>query len=60
MKKNNRYCRGCIYHGKAWGDTCCNYILMEKRRRPCKAGEGCTVRTIGKKDGKKLFEEAEI
>lgn len=50
MKKNNRYCRGCIYHGKVSGDTCCDYILVTQRRRPCKAGKDCTVRrTKGEK-----------
>ena len=37
MQKN---CRGCFYHS-GWS---CDYILLEKRRRPCPPGDGCTVR----------------
>lgn len=46
MKKNNRFCKGCIYHGRiSGGETCCNYYLATKQRRPCKAGKGCTAKT---------------
>lgn len=57
--KQRAACKGCLYAGKAgpfWG---CDYILIEKKRRPCKPGDGCTVRTVGEKNRKKLFEEAE-
>lgn len=37
MQKN---CQGCFYHS-GWS---CDYILLEKRRRPCRPGDDCTVR----------------
>lgn len=37
MQKN---CQGCFYHS-GWS---CDYILLEKRRRPCRPGDECTVR----------------
>ena len=58
MRKNDAYCKGCVYRGKTSGDTTCEYILIEKKRRPCKPGDGCTVRVLGKKDRKKQFAEA--
>ena len=33
-------CQGCFYFS-GWN---CDYILMEKKRRPCRPGEECTVR----------------
>lgn len=37
MQKN---CHGCMYFS-GWN---CDYILMEKHRRPCRPGDDCTVR----------------
>lgn len=44
-------CRGCRHYFEAADPNCyrqsigsCVYILDEGRRRPCPAGEGCTVR----------------
>ena len=56
--KQRAACRDCLYagkHGQYWG---CDYILIEKKRRSCKPGDGCTVRVLGKKDRKKQFAEA--
>lgn len=33
-------CQGCFYFS-GWN---CDYILMEKKRRPCRPGDDCTVR----------------
>lgn len=48
MGKN--YCNGCIY-ASSMGDgyIICNYFLQTSIRRPCPAGEGCTVKQTGKK-----------
>ena len=43
-KKNEPFCKDCIYFSKDGRLTSCDYILIEKHRRPCKAGEGCTVK----------------
>ena len=55
-KVYERACAGCVYFG--WVGSylgCCNYILMEGKRRPCPPGKGCTVKT--KKKGKKVAEK---
>lgn len=44
------YCTGCVYLGR-WQRTglkCCDYFLITDKRRPCPAGEGCTVRKLKK------------
>ncbi len=45
-------CADCLYHFAAADPDCyravmpaCVYILRTGRRRPCPAGEGCTVRS---------------
>ena len=41
-------CAGCRHYFEAADPNCypaCVYILDEGRRRPCPAGEGCTVRS---------------
>jgi hypothetical protein len=38
-------CLQCQYHSRNKGT--CDYILLTKRRRPCKAGKGCTVGVAG-------------
>lgn len=38
-------CRPCDYSSSLSLITC-DYILIRHERRPCKAGNGCTVRTI--------------
>ena len=46
----NRNCKGCVYNAEVathkWGY--CNYIFVERKRRPCPAGKGCTVKKIGR------------
>ncbi len=51
------HCRGCQYRGRiragATKDAtdhyyCCNFMLIEGRRRPCPAGTGRTVKVRGK------------
>lgn len=37
------YCKGCMYLVNNYGASC-EYINIEKRRRGCPAGEGCTRR----------------
>ena len=50
MSVCDSYCRGCVYLGYIDGiRNCCNYMLMEDKRRPCPAGKGCTVRTTKRK-----------
>lgn len=41
-------CKGCFYHGgKTEYVKSCNYYLITGNRRPCDAGENCTVRRDG-------------
>lgn len=38
-------CKGCFYcGGKTEYVKSCNYYLITGKRRPCEAGEGCTVK----------------
>ena len=41
-KTTTARCKGCIYHGKVGELITCDYILLEKRRRGCPAGDECT------------------
>jgi hypothetical protein len=47
------FCKGCVYnqHGASDRITLCTYYLDTDNRRPCPAGEGCTVKRTGKKQG---------
>ena len=50
------YCNNCIYSSVLSASTTrvCNYLLATGKRRPCPAGEGCTVKeTRGGKRRKK-------
>lgn len=44
MAKN--YCDNCVYRGVLSASTTqvCNYIFVTHKKRPCPAGEGCTVK----------------
>ena len=46
----NRYCKGCVYNAELGSPKSgyCNYIFVERKRRPCPAGNGCTVRIKGR------------
>ena len=46
----DRYCKGCVYNADIAGIRAgyCNYYFVEKKRRPCLAGKGCTVKKKGK------------
>lgn len=45
-KAKNHDCEGCIhFRGDFEINRCCNYYLDTGKRRPCPAGEGCTVKT---------------
>lgn len=47
-------CKGCCYYGgKAETVKCCNYYLITGVRRPCDAGNACTVRKDGTQDKRK-------
>lgn len=41
------YCKGCVYRTYAGGEPICGYILVERHRRPCPPGEGCTAKVVG-------------
>lgn len=44
-------CKGCFYYGgKTEYVKSCNYYLITGNRRPCEAGENCTVRQDGSTD----------
>lgn len=46
----SRHCKGCVYNAEMASIRYgyCNYIFTEKKRRPCPAGKGCTVRKKGR------------
>lgn len=46
------YCKGCVYRTYAGGEPICGYILVERHRRPCPPGEGCTAKVVGGKNTK--------
>ncbi len=44
-RKKNHPCQGCYYYGgNSDAVKCCSYYLITGIRRPCPAGEGCTVK----------------
>lgn len=48
-QKRAAACKGCMYLGIAGPYVCCDYIFVEGHRRPCKFGEGCTVKKAGRR-----------
>ena len=53
------YCNKCVYASGVNGFThytVCNYYLITGIRRPCQAGDGCTVKRTGKKTSKWAYE----
>ena len=46
------YCKGCVYRTYAGAEPICGYILVERHRRPCPPGEGCTAKVVGGKNTK--------
>ena len=42
-------CATCFYHGKCGGMIYCNFYFMTGQRRPCPAGDGCTVKVAYRK-----------
>ena len=53
MAKSN--CDNCVYSAllTASNTRCCNYLLVTNKRRPCPAGEGCTVKVVRKRRRRK-------
>jgi hypothetical protein len=50
VNPNKKYCKGCVYWGGAYENNfCCNYIFVEKHRRPCPPGKDCTEKVTGKR-----------
>lgn len=49
------YCDGCSFRYMIGGAfvRCCNYYFVTNQRRPCPAGDGCTVRMARKEDQKR-------
>lgn len=43
------YCKDCTYGSIAGEHIICNYFLSTGIRRPCPAGDGCTVKKKGRK-----------
>lgn len=48
-EKKNHPCEGCCYAGYLQGSESytCDYILIERKRRGCPAGEECKKKRIG-------------
>lgn len=40
----DKYCDDCFYCRKGNGFRYCSYMAKTDERRPCPAGEGCTVK----------------
>ena len=57
MQKVPKCPRDCIHYGY-WDVNvpCCDYLLNTGHRRPCPAGENCTVYKKGKRGKKALFQ----
>lgn len=53
MAKN--FCSDCVYRGVLSASTTqvCNYIFVTHKKRPCPAGEGCTVKVVRKRSRRK-------
>lgn len=53
MRKS--YCDDCVYSAALSAVTTrvCNYFLATDKRRPCPAGEGCTVKVVRKRRRRK-------
>lgn len=47
MSDVEKFCRGCIYHGKLSGTPCCLYCYITGHSRRCPAGAGCNKRATG-------------
>lgn len=52
----DKTCESCIYGGRVSNREyskmyVCNYLIKTKKRRPCRAGKGCTVRKRARKTG---------
>lgn len=54
------YCKDCAFGQYASGDwmMICTYFLSTGIRRPCPAGEGCTVKQKGRKIHKWCYEDS--
>ena len=53
------YCDGCVFSQRengAGGMRLCTYYFVTDIRRPCPAGQGCTVKQTGKKVKKWSYE----
>lgn len=52
------YCDNCVYSAalSACTQRVCNYLLVTNKRRPCPAGEGCTVKVVRKRRRKQKKE----
>lgn len=52
-------CQGCLhFYGAYKVNRCCNYIFDTGKRRPCKPGEGCTVRRPAAGKGDRMQRKA--
>lgn len=56
-----KYCDACIYRKNLTSGaiTYCDYICMTGNKRPCPAGDGCTVRTTRRVYRKRLLSDEE-
>ena len=52
IKLVDEYCEGCIYLTDFHFDnvkSICYYNVINDKKRPCKAGQGCTEKCVGKR-----------
>ena len=50
----DKYCDDCFYLRKGNGFWYCTYFTQTNQRRPCPAGDGCTVKVPRKVYRKKV------
>ena len=50
----DKTCKGCLYYFGAFEvNNCCNYLLVEGKRRMCDPGKDCTKRASKKRTRRK-------
>ena len=55
----SNFCIGCLFRKSLYWNDCCDYLIMTDKRRPCPAGDGCTVKVTKKEHRKRKRTQAE-
>lgn len=54
QNQDRKYCETCVYRGVTGTKKICNYLMIEKKRRPCEADQ-CIVYKRGKQMKEKVI-----